>query len=248
MALGGGGARGFAHAGALKALEECGLRPDILAGVSAGSVAAVFYAAGLTPEQIVDVFSGHTFRDFCEWHVPHTGVLSLNGFEKFVAGVVGYRNIEDLPIPVVIGATDFDRGETVTFDHGPVAERVVASCSIPIVFEPKVIDGVRYVDGGVLHNLPAAAIRNRCRYLLGVNVSPLRHRTVNHTLIDTAMRSYELVTKTNTRQDKVLCDLCVEMNDIADYQVFNLKEVRKVFQVGYMTMMEHLRANGIKPQ
>ncbi len=248
VALGGGGARGFAHAGALRALEECGLKPDILAGVSAGAVVAVLYAAGHSPEQIARLFSGHGFNDFCEWHVPKSGFLSMEGFKKFLRANIPYTNIEDLPLPVILGATDFDAGVTVNFDSGEIADRVAASCSIPMVFQPQVIDGVRYVDGGVLHNLPAAPIRQKCKYLVGVNVSPLRHRTAANNLIDTAMRSYELVTKTNSRPDMALCDVVVQMDDIADYQVFNLKDTNRVYQVGYITMMDTLRSHGILPR
>lgn len=244
LALSGGGARGFAHAGALKALNEMGIKPDIVAGVSAGSVVTALYAAGNDPETILELFSGIKFTDFAEIGVPHDGFFSMDGFKKFLRKNIRYENIEELPIPVVICATDLDNGVPVDFTSGPIAERVAASCSIPIIFKPVKIDGVTYVDGGVLHNLPSWAIREKCKYLIGINCSPMPHRGRPKTLMDVAHRSYDLMTKTNAVPDMALCDLAIQVSDIASYQVFNLREIKRVFHSGYTATMKALQENG----
>ncbi|MCM1484344.1 MAG: patatin-like phospholipase family protein [Muribaculaceae bacterium] len=246
LALSGGGARGLAHAGAFKAMEEVGLRPDILAGVSAGSVAAVMYAAGISPEQMLDIFRHAKFTDFCEFGMPNGGFLSLDRFRDFLRHIIPYENLEDLPIKTVVGATDFDNARPVFFDKGPIAERVVASCSIPIVFKPVTIDGVRYVDGGVLHNLPAWTIRKQCKVLIGINCSPLSDIKAKNSVMSVAMRSYELLAKTNAIPDMALCDMVVRTDRIARYQVFNLKELDKVFESGYRDTLNHLLYHGFK--
>ncbi len=248
VALGGGGARGFAHLGALQAMHEVGIRPDIVAGVSAGAVVAVMYSAGLTPQQMLESFSGLSFKDFAEIGMPRGGFFSMEGFKDFIRRTTGVKRIEDLKIPTVIGATDLVGGRPVMFEQGEIGEVVAASCSIPIVFRPVTIDGVRYVDGGVLHNLPAWTIRSRCRHLFGINVSCLPSREVHNSVIDMAMRSYELVTKTNSVQDMRLCDLVISMDAIADYKVFNLREIRKVYQIGYINTMDTLLAHGFRPR
>lgn len=244
IAFGGGGARGFAHLGAIKALEEVGIKPDIVAGVSAGSVVAVLYAAGLSPDEIMMAFDGKSFSDFCEWGVPRGGFLTMEGFKEFIRDNTGCDRLEQLKIPTIVAATDLDRGVPAAFDSGEIGNIVAASCSIPVVFKPQEINGRRYVDGGVLRNLPAWTLRAKVKYLFGINVSPLRKRHVNNSLIDSAMRSYELVTKTNTNADMEMCDLSIHMDPIADYKVFNLKEIRKVFQIGYINMMDALLASG----
>lgn len=248
VALSGGGARGFAHIGALQAMDECGLRPDILAGVSAGSVVAVMYAAGLSANAMLEAFEGATFSGFTEIGMPRGGLFGFEGFKEFIRRVTGVKRLEDLKIPTVIGATDLVAGRPVMFEQGEIGDVVAASCAIPIVFKPVTIDGVRYVDGGVLHNLPAWTIRSRCRNLFGINVSCLPTREVHNSVLDMAMRSYELVTKTNSVQDMSLCDLVISMDSIADYKVFNLKEIRKVYQIGYINTMDMLLANGFKPR
>lgn len=244
VAFSGGGARGFAHAGALKALAEFGIKPDIVAGVSAGSVVAVMHAAGLTPEQIVDSFNGRKFTDLCEISVPKNGFFSMDGFRHFIRTTVGYDNIEDLPLPTVVCATDMDNTRAVAFENGDLAERVSASCSIPIIFKPVKIDGARYIDGGVLHNLPAWAIRERCKYLIGLNCSVMPKRKYKDTLIDIANASYNLAVKSNIWQDAAQCDIVVNMDNIAQYKVFNLKETKRVFRQGYEATKKTLLDNG----
>lgn len=246
VAFGGGGARGFAHAGALKAMEEVGIRPDIVAGVSAGAVVAVLYASGHSPAQIVNAFLDRSFNNFCEWGIPKAGFFTMDGFKSFIREQTGVTDLEQLPLPTLLGATDLDNGEAVMFDRGEIGACVAASCSIPMVFKPQEIDGRRYVDGGVLRNLPAWMLRDKVEYLFGINVSPLRRRNVSNSLVDVAMRSYELVTKTNTIEDMKMCDLAISMDAIADYKVFNLKETRRVYQIGYINMMEQLLAAGFK--
>lgn len=246
LVLSGGGARGFAHAGALKALEEMGIRPDILAGVSAGSVAAVMYAAGISPERMLELFLNARFSDFCELGIPKDGFFSLDRFRAFLRKNIPYANLEDLPIPVTVGATDLDNGKKIAFTSGRLDEVVAASCSIPIVFKPIKVNGIRCVDGGVLHNLPAWTIRDKCKYLIAVNCSPLTKTTVKNTLIDIAFRSYELMAKTNTVPDTEICDIMIRTDEIARYKAFNLKQIRQVYESGYRDTMNFLLANGFR--
>ena len=237
LALSGGGARGFAHAGALKALLEVGLKPDIVAGVSAGSVAAVLYTSGMAPEDIVELFKEQSFTKLCELT---TQLLRDN---------IPYKNLEDLPIPTIVGATDFDRGKPVAFSRGDIVTAVSASCSMPIVFKPVEIDGTRYVDGGVLHNLPAWTIRKLCRVLIGINCSPLTSGPISkNNLLGVALRSYELMAKTNCANDLMMCDIAVHTDAIARYQVFNLKDIDRVFRCGYVETMRTLTSLGFRPR
>lgn len=249
LALGGGGARGVAHCGVLKAMQEIGLKPDIIAGVSAGSIAAAMYSAGLSPDHMVTLFEEARFGDFCEWKMPSDGLFRIDRFRAFLRKHIPYERIEDLPIPVVIVATNLDTGQRTAFEKGPLADCIAASCSIPIVFEPAVIDGVRYVDGGVLGNLPAWALRDRCKFLMGVNVSPLsRNFKPANNLLDIALHSYRLMSKNNTTHDMAICDLTIKTDEIADYKVFDLKGVRHVYRSGYNDAMRCFEAHGVRPK
>lgn len=246
VCLSGGGARGFAHIGAMHALRELGLVPDIIAGVSAGSVVAVFYSAGMlndiSNDPLLEMFSDAKFRDFAEMHLPHDSFFSLDRFKDRLAKCIPYKNIEDLPVKTVIGATDIDLGMKKAFTEGPLAERVVASCSIPIVFEPVTIDGHRYVDGGVLHNLPSWAIRHLCDRLIGINCSPMYQADPPKNIIEIAQRSYALMSKHNVIPDLEICDMVVNLTEVADHQAFDLNSLSLLVEAGYLTTLRSLRS------
>lgn len=234
IALSGGGARGFAHIGALKAIEEVGLKPDVLAGVSAGSIASTLYASGIPLDEILPLFKDASFSDFCTLALRDGGGLfKLPGLKKFMLKNTGVDRLEKLKIPTYIGATDFDKGAPAVFSEGPLGDIVMASCSIPIVFQPVKIGSTYYVDGGVLRNLPAWTIRDKCEKLIGINCSPLTNYRYKHSIMDIAMRSYNLMAKSNQNIDMEMCDLVIQTPDIAAYQVFNLRDIRKVYLSGY---------------
>lgn len=233
LALGGGGARGFAHIGVLMALEELGIKPVIVAGVSAGSIVAVLYASGMTPAEIVKAVCNMSVGDFAEIAIPKNGFMKLSRLKEFLKKRIPMSHIEELPLKTVICATDFDHCCVKSFEQGLIGDCVAASCSIPIVFQPVKIDGVSYVDGGVLRILPAWAIRDRCDLLIGVNVSPMPGTKYNNSLLDIATRSYNIVSRGNAREDIELCDIVIQPQGISDLNVFNVKPKNKVIKSGY---------------
>lgn len=247
VALSGGGARGFAHVGALMAIEEAGLHPDVVAGVSAGSVVAVLYAAGIPLDKMTALFDNKGMSDFVNVSIGDGGLMKIDKFKKVIMQAViksgNYKNLEDLPIATYIGATDLDHGCPVSFDHGPIGERMIASCSIPIIFKPVKIDGINYVDGGVLHNHPAWIIRDKCERLIGINVSPI-HTGKTTTLIDVALRTYNLMAKSNQAQDMKLCDLSIQTPELSTYKVFDLKHIKAVVTSGYIHTRRALKDAG----
>lgn len=246
VALSGGGARGFAHAGALMAIEEAGLKPDVIAGVSAGSVIAVLYAAGMKPLDMAQLFAKASVRDFVDLSLGHGGFLRMDNFAKFILSAIpGYRKLEDLRIPTFIGVTDLDHGRSAVFSSGAIGPRMMASCSIPIVFRPVTIDGVNYVDGGVLRNHPAWIIRDKCETLIGVNVSPLLEDRKCKSVTEVALRTYNLMAKANQSRDMDMCDVSVSTPDITHYAAFSLKRIKNSFMSGYIHTRRALRDAGM---
>lgn len=243
LALSGGGAKGFAHVGALKALEENGIKPDAISGVSAGAIVAVMYSAGVPLDKMLKLFNDTKFSDFCDFTVRGGGFFKINKFKNFLKKVIGdYNDISELPVPVYIEATDLDNGITKVFDKGDIVEAVAASCSIPIVFRPAVINGVRYVDGGVLRNMPSWILRDKCDCLIGVNVSPLAEWKFKNSVVDIAYRTYQLMLRANVKDDMALCDLRIETPEITSYKVFNLKEIQQIYIRGYASAKSALKS------
>lgn len=247
LALSGGGARGFAHAGALKALEEANIRPEIIAGVSAGSVVAVLYASGLSPEKILEIFIDKKASDFMEISFSRGSILKIDKFARFIAGQIApAKTFADLKIPAYVGATNLNDGLAEEFHEGDLLPAVQASCSIPMLFAPVKIGDTYYVDGGVLRNLPAWTIRDKCSMLIGINVSPLPKMTDgNPSLMEMALRTYQLMAKSNQNRDMEMCDLVVNLHEISQYNVLSLSEIEKVFNSGYFHMRKMLRDSGL---
>jgi NTE family protein len=240
LALGGGGARGFAHIGVLRALEEMGIKPDVISGTSAGSIIAALYADGYAPQHIIRLFSELDVKELVDVTIPRNSLLKMDKFIHFIDKRLHSKRIEDLKIPTYIVATDFDNGKSVAFDKGDLAIRIAASCSIPIVFPPIAIDGIHYVDGGVMRNLPVTPIRDLCDVVIGINVSPMQHEQYENNLLSITNRAYNFLSCGNVFPDIALCDILIENEDISGYNVFDLDEQEKIEELGYQKAIEVL--------
>lgn len=233
LALSGGGAKGFAHLGVFKLLEESGLKPDIISGTSAGSLMGVLFADGYSADEIKNMFIGREFSEFAQLQIPKSGLFNYDRFQEFLKRHLRSKRIEDLPIPTVIVATDLDRGCSHEFRSGPIVEAVTASCCMPIVFSPVLIDGVHYVDGGLFRNFPVSTIREECEYVIGVNVSPLIPQRYKQTLLHIAQRTYHYVFKANAIEDRELCDILIEAKEVGLYKTFDLGNINLISEIGY---------------
>jgi predicted acylesterase/phospholipase RssA/glycosidase len=233
LALSGGGAKGFAHIGALKLLEECRLMPDIISGTSAGAVAGVLFADGYEATAIQKIFTGREFSEFARLQIPKDGLLDNDRFRKFLERHLRAKEFEELKIPLVVVATDLDNGRSHAFRSGPIVDAVVASCSIPIVFSPVAINGVHYVDGGLFRNFPVSTIREECEWVIGVNVSPLIPHKYKQTIVGIAERSYHYLFRSNTVEDRRKCDILIETEDVGGYKTFDLDNVGLIAGIGY---------------
>ena len=241
LALGGGGARGFAHVGVLRALEEQGITPAVIAGTSAGSVVAALYADGYTPRHIIRLFSELNVKELVDVTIPRDSLLKFDKFIHFLEKRLHSKRIEELKIPTFIVATDFDHGKSVAFTQGELSKCIAASCAIPIVFPPVLIDGVYYVDGGVMRNLPASPIRDMCDVLIGVNVSPMYNNAYEHNLLSITNRAYNYLASGNVFPDMTKCDILIESKDVGNYNVFDINEQEEIEEIGYRKTLDVLR-------
>jgi len=233
LALSGGGAKGFAHVGVFRLLEECGIKPDIISGTSAGALAGCLFADGYTSDEIKEIFSGKEFSEFAKVQIPMAGLFDNSRLSAFLRRHLHAKKLEDLDIPLVVIATDLDHGVSHEFRTGPIVEAVTASCSVPIIFSPIEINGIHYVDGGLFRNFPVTNIRDECDKIIGVNVSPLVPQKYKKTLFHIAERSYHYMFRANTTEDRMLCDVLVEAEEFDGYKMFDLENVNKIAKIGY---------------
>jgi len=192
LVLSGGGARGFAHLGVIQALNETGIYPDVISGTSAGAIIGALYADGYTPDEILNLMNIGSRLDFMRPALPREGLLQINGIIKILKTCLRSKTFEELRIPLYVTATDLNNGKAVYFSKGDLCDPVIASASIPVVFQPVKIDDISYVDGGVLDNLPIRPIENRCHVLIGSFVNPVGYIEKISGLINIAERTFML--------------------------------------------------------
>lgn len=240
IALSGGGIKGLCHAGVLKALDEKNIKPDIISGVSAGAIVGALYADGYTPDEIKELFEDISFRQMTKFRIPEGGLFRIDAFEDFMSQHLRAKSFEELKIPLRIVATDLDKGRSVTFTKGNLIDPIIASCSVPILIIPKEINGVRYVDGGVLKNFPVSTISDECEKVIGINASPMVADDYKLTLMNVASRTYHFMFKANILFDKELCDLLIEPVDMGNYDTFDIDKSREIFELGYLSAKQIL--------
>ncbi len=176
LVLGAGAARGFAHIGVIKALEAQGIRPDIVVGSSAGSVIAALLASGVTGNDLNRLALTLDEATIADWGLPFAGrfggLIKGDALQNMVNREVQNKSIEQMRIPLGIVATDLQSGKGVLFRSGNTGLAVRASCSVPGVFQPAVISGKEYVDGGLVAPVPVSYARQMgATIVIAVNIS-----------------------------------------------------------------------------
>lgn len=239
--MSGGGARGFAHAGILKALNEAGIDPDIISGVSAGAIVGALYADGYTPDEILDIFCHEErFFDYAKITIPKTGLFRSVGLRENISRHLHAKTFGELKKSLTIAATDLNHGKIVYFNTGELPDRILASASIPILFEPVNIDGISYVDGGVMDNFPVLPIEGACRRLIGISLNPIKDQNEFNHLFGIAERTFRLGASSNIQQKKAECDLLFEPEELADFGLLDVSKGKKMFEIGYRTAKKKL--------
>ncbi|NLI23440.1 MAG: patatin-like phospholipase family protein [Bacteroidales bacterium] len=238
--LSGGAARGFAHLGVAKALEEEGIRPDILSGASAGSIVGAYLADGYLPEEILEIFLTRKLFQFVQFTLPHLGFLSLEGLEEVLEETLHAKTFEDLKIPLYISATNCNKGKIVYFHKGPLIQCILASSSIPIVFQPRIINKQYYVDGGVMDNLPVKPLQGKCKKLVGVWINPIGEEKEIKGMVHLAERTFHLAMAGQVEMKKPFFDIFIEPPELYKYGLMDIKKGREMFETGYKTAKEVL--------
>jgi NTE family protein len=162
LALGGGGARGFAHAGVLAVLERRGLHPVALAGTSMGALVGALYASGVAPDRMAETFGLLDFKGVVSVAALSLGpesVLTADKFEERLREVLP-ATFAELTMPLSCVATDLTTGERVVMSAGDLPRAIRASMSIPVLYEPVHAEGRVLVDGGVVDPVPVEAARH----------------------------------------------------------------------------------------
>lgn len=246
LVLSGGGARGFAHVGVLKALNEAGIYPEVISGTSAGALVGVLYADGYKPEEIMQMMNSTSKLHYIRPTVPREGLLQISGIERILKDNLRARKFEDLNIPLFVTATDLNNGKVVYFSKGELLNPVIASASIPVLFTPVIIDNIHYVDGGVLDNLPLKPIEKKCRVIIGSFVNPTGYEKTVTSLVQIAERSFMLSMAREVMEKAEKFDLFIAPIELKDYKILDPEKAIEVHDIGYNATIRKLDDPAVK--
>jgi NTE family protein len=238
LVLSGGGVRGIAHIGVLKALNELNIHPSVISGTSAGAIIGVLYAMGLSSQEMIDFVSHSSLWKFFRFEWSAGGLSNLNYLKKRLIEIGIPPNFEDLQKKLFVSATNLTKGKTEIFHEGPLIDTILASCSIPLVFKPVIINSDRYADGGILNNLPVSAIISQAHHIIGVNVIPLSvdENKDYQSSMQVAQRCFELFMNANTQLELNVCDVIIEPN-VQEFYLFSLPKFNLIHDIGYEATM-----------
>jgi NTE family protein len=183
LALGGGFARGLAHIGVLKVLEQENVKPDFVAGTSVGSILGAAYCSGLSAAELEHMAGSLRFRDFVRFTFSRYGFCSADRMDRLLKRLLKCETFEQMQIPLAVAATNIRSGDAVVFRGGDLYGAVRASCAYPGLFPPVEVDGELYVDGMLGHAVPTTPLRMMgADYVLGVylNSNWVRTRAPRH--------------------------------------------------------------------
>ena len=235
LVLAGGGAKGIAHLGVMKAMREYGVKADIVSGTSAGALAAAFYAAGYEPEEVMDIFSDPDIFKFKGFSWSRPGLLEPEKYLSFIEKHFGNKSFEDLERKLSVVATDLIRGNIRVFNSGSIVKPLYASCAFPFIFTPVAIDDSLYSDGGIINNFPVEQVSGSKRHVLGVYVSPLGrikkdHLRRTHNVLD---RVYRISNRYSSIEKISDCTWVVNPPELENYGTFTLSKIKEIFDIGY---------------
>ena len=244
IVLSGGGARGFAHIGVLKALNENGIYPDVISAVSAGSIVGSLYADGYAPDEIFNLFIKLDIFKLVKFQKPWFGLLRASGLQKTLQNELKATCFEELKIPMYVAATNFTKAKIDYFDAGPIIPAILASSAIPLILKPVLLNGDYYVDGGLMNNLPVEPICNNCTHIIGVNVNPVTVANKIQSLRNYADRVMHLGVRANIQNNIDKCTYFIEPPGLMEYNLFKVSAAEKIFEMGYNHTLSKL--NDIK--
>ena len=240
LALGGGFARGIAHIGVLKVLEEAQIPISFVAGTSVGALIGAAYCGGLSTAELEQIAFQVRSRHIAQWTLSKLGLASNQRMAVFLHRILKQKSFEDLKIPLAIAATDFNTGEGVLFRSGPLIDAVRASCAYPGMFLPVEINGRLLVDGMLAYPVPSIPLRMMgARRVLSIHLKGGLNRTGPRHVFDVIGQSFSIALEHNARVWRGASDLVVEP-DVTGFEYDDFARAGEMIRAGEVAMRQAL--------
>lgn len=243
LVLSGGAARGVAHIGVIKALEELGFEIKAVSGVSAGALVGAFYCAGYSPEEMLKLVLSKEWLSYIRPKIPRMGLFSLDKAGAYLRKRLHVERIEELKRELWITALDIRKGQTMHFNKGELYPLLLGSCALPGIFEPVKYGSYLLVDGGITNNLPVEPFLERDELLVGVDVNKTLMEERVGNIFQVLIKSFLLAVRSNVDKRKEHCHVLIEP-ELSSYSVYDLWKAKEIYLAGYSKTLEVMKAYG----
>jgi NTE family protein len=232
LILSGGGARGIAHLGVIKALLESSFCIHAISGVSSGAIAGAFIASGKSPEETLEIANEHAI--FNIKRPPfRLGLFRKLNMLKVLEKFFPSNSFDELNIPLHVSATNINTGVSEFFSSGELIMPLIASSALPVLFSPVKLNDNQYLDGGLLNNLPVEPFLEENIVRIGVHVNPVGCKNNLLSSFRIIERSIELSVYKNISHRKKLCELFIEPPELRCFTTFDFSKSKELFKTGY---------------
>lgn len=238
LALSGGGALGYAHIGFLQAMKEYKFDVDVVSGTSMGSIIGVLYCAGYTPIEILDLVDKENMNKIINVIRLNSsfgrGFFNHEKLSKVLGKALPSNDFSCLNKKFYCCVTNFNKATYKFVGEGNyLKEYIIASASIPIVYEPKEVEGEMYVDGGVMQNLPVEPLlKEECDIIIGVDVISVPNQSEIKGLMNIFARSMALSISSNSESWAEKCNYVITPN-LEKYTILDFDKAQELFDIGY---------------
>ncbi len=233
LVLSGGGARGAIHLGILKALDEYNIKVDAIAGTSIGAIIGAFYSAGITPLQMKNIMASQGFVKMFHFSWNTKGLLTMKDLYRMFEKYHPDKSFSSLEIPFYSCASNLDANRYEIFHDGDLHKAVAASASIPVLFQPVVINGSHYIDGGLYNNFPVEPLlKKRYDNILGIHINNTRQPD-EYNVFAIAERIFTAVVRQNVTKKMKKCDFLINPFLEKRYGIIDFRNTEELFEIGY---------------
>ncbi|MEM9364242.1 MAG: patatin-like phospholipase family protein [Bacteroidota bacterium] len=235
LVLSGGGIRGMAHIGLIKAMQEHEIEAEVIAGTSIGAVIGALYANGNSVKDMLQFFQETPLFKYNFFAINKPGFINTDRYFPIFRGFFPENTFESLEKPLYVVATDLMSGLEKVFSEGELIHPLLASAALTPVFSPVEIDGILYADGGVMNNFPKEYIDGKVDFIIGSNVSiagEARKKDLKNSL-QLAGRVTGLMIYASSHKKLAECDLFIEPPELGKIGVLDKKGIEKAYQIGY---------------
>lgn len=246
IVLSGGGVRGYAHVGVLKALYEKGIVAQAVSGTSSGALIGAFICDGFHPAEIEEIILKNNPRIGFNYTRFWTSLLSFSSFTEILKKNLRHRKFEELNIPLFVSVTNLNTGLQEIIQEGDLVEALTASAAIPVLLPTVFINKIPYGDGGMTNNLPVKPFMVTDLKTIGVHVNPLTDFVEGNHMLHNIDRSMHLLMRNSVTMEKHVCDVFIEPSALKQFHLFEHKRAKEIIKIGYEYVMNETDLSPLK--